>query len=165
MEKSLHEARDAGETLGGIVEIRVQGCPPGLGEPVFKKMDAELAAALMGIGTVKGVEIGAGFASARMKGSESNDPIGPEGFRGNNAGGILAGITNGMEIVLRAACKPIPSIAKEQDTVDLEGNSVELLIAGRHDVCVIPRILPVCEAMVRLVIVDHLLMQRAAQNK
>ena len=160
MEKRLHEARAAGETLGGIVEIRAQGCPPGLGEPVFKKMDAELAAALMGIGTVKGVEIGAGFASARMKGSESNDPIGPEGFRGNNAGGILAGITNGMEILLRAACKPIPSIAKEQDTVDLEGNPVELLIAGRHDVCVIPRILPVCEAMVRLVLVDHLLMNK-----
>lgn len=165
MEKRLQKARDAGETLGGIVEVRVQGCPAGLGEPVFNKIDAALAAALMGIGTVKGVEIGAGFASARMKGSESNDPIGPEGFRGNNAGGILAGITNGMEIVLRAACKPIPSIAKEQDTIDLKGNPVELLIAGRHDVCVIPRILPVCEAMVRLVLVDHLLMQRAMLMK
>lgn len=162
MERKLREAREAGDTLGGIVEIRVQGCPAGLGEPVFEKMDAQLAAALMGIGTVKGVEIGAGFAAARMAGSESNDPIGPEGFKSNNAGGILAGITSGEEIIIRAACKPIPSIAKEQDTINTKGEPVELSVQGRHDVCVIPRILPVCEAMVSIVIADHLLRQKAS---
>lgn len=162
METKLQKARETGDTLGGIVEIRVQGCPAGLGEPVFDKMDADLAAAIMGIGTVKGVEIGAGFAAARMTGSESNDSIGPEGwFRSNNAGGILAGITNGGEIIIRAACKPIPSIAKEQETVNIKGEPVKITVQGRHDVCVIPRVLPVCEAMVRLVIADHLLRHRA----
>lgn len=164
MEKKLQEAREAGDTLGGIVEIRVQGCPAGLGEPVFDKIDADLAAALMSIGTVKGVEIGAGFAAARMTGSESNDPIGPDGFGGNNAGGILAGITNGEEIIIRAACKPIPSIAKEQDTINVKGEPVKIAVKGRHDVCVIPRILPVCEAMVSLVLADHLLRQKVSKD-
>ncbi len=161
MEKKLNEAREAGDTLGGIVEIRILGCPAGLGEPVFDKMDADLAAAVMGIGTVKGVEIGAGFDAARMTGSECNDPIGPEGFRSNNAGGILAGITNGEEIIIRAACKPIPSISKVQETVNTKGEPVKIAVKGRHDVCVIPRILPVCEAMVRLVLADHFLRQKA----
>lgn len=161
METRIRQARQAGETLGGIVEIRVQGCPAGLGEPVFQKIDADLAAALMGIGTVKGVEIGAGFGAARLKGSESNDAIGPGGFMSNNAGGVLAGITTGQEIIIRAACKPIPSIAIEQDTIDAKGKPVRIAVKGRHDVCVIPRILPVCEAMVGLVLVDHLLMQKA----
>lgn len=162
MEKKLQEARESGDTLGGIVEIRVQGCPAGLGEPVFDKIDAALAAAVMGIGTVKGVEIGAGFAAAGMAGSESNDAIGPKGFSSNNAGGILAGITNGNEIIIRAACKPIPSIAKEQETVNTKGEPVKIAVKGRHDVCVIPRILPVCEAMVSLVLADHLLRQKAS---
>ncbi len=162
MEKKLREAREAGDTLGGIVEIRIQGCPAGLGEPVFAKIDADLAAAVMGIGTVKGVEIGAGFAAARLTGSLNNDSMGPEGFRSNNAGGILAGITSGGEIVIRAACKPIPSVGKEQETVTAAGEPVTLAVKGRHDVCVIPRILPVCEAMVRLVIADHLLRQKAS---
>ena len=157
----LKEARAAGDTLGGIVEISVRGCPPGLGEPVFDKIDADLAGALMGIGTVKGVEIGAGFAAARMHGSACNDPIGPEGFRTNNAGGILAGITNGAEIVIRIACKPIPSIARPQETVDSEGRAAVVTIGGRHDASVIPRIIPVCEAMVAIVLADHLLRQRA----
>lgn len=165
MQEVIRNARDAGNTLGGIVEIRVRGCPAGLGEPVFHKIDADLAAALMGIGTVKGVEIGAGFQAARMRGSAGNDSIGPEGFRSNNAGGVLAGITTGQEIVIRAACKPIPSIAMEQDTTDIGGNPVKLSIRGRHDVCVIPRVLPVCEAMARLVVVDHWLMQRAIDSK
>jgi len=161
MLKRLEEARTAGDTLGGIVEIVVRGCPPGLGEPVFSKIDADLAGALMGIGTVKGVEIGAGFAASRMTGSACNDPIGPEGFRTNHAGGILAGITNGNEIVIRAACKPIPSIARPQETVDVHGNPAVVTIGGRHDVSVIPRIIPVCEAMVCIVLADHLLRQRA----
>ena len=161
MMKRLEEARAAGDTLGGIVEIIVRGCPPGLGEPVFSKIDADLAGALMGIGTVKGVEIGSGFAVARMTGSACNDPIGPEGFRTNHAGGILAGITNGSEIVLRAACKPISSIARPQETVDVHGNAAVVTVGGRHDVSVIPRIIPVCEAMVCIVLADHLLRQRA----
>jgi chorismate synthase len=161
MEAKLAEARRAGDSLGGIVEIVVRGCPPGLGEPVFDKMDGDLAKALMGIGAIKGVEIGAGFQVAGMRGSENNDPLGPEGFLTNNAGGILAGITNGDDIVLRAACKPIPSIAKPQKTVDVHGKAADLSVGGRHDVSAIPRIVPVCEAMVMIVLADHLLRQRA----
>ncbi len=157
MIQRIEEARAEGDSLGGVVEFRVTGCPPGLGEPVFDKIDADLAKALMSIGTVKGVEIGAGFNSARLKGSECNDPIGPEGFLANRAGGILAGITNGEEIVVRAACKPIPSIRKEQLTIDINGNPRRVSVGGRHDVCVIPRIIPVGEAMVCMVVADHLL--------
>lgn len=157
----LAEARKDGDSLGGIVAIVVRGCPAGLGEPVFNKMDAELAGALMSIGTVKGVEIGAGFAVADMRGSEVNDPLSPGGFLSNSAGGILAGITNGEEIVIRVACKPIPSISRVQQTVDTEGKPVSLTIGGRHDVCVIPRIVPVCEAMVQIVLADFLLRQNA----
>lgn len=164
MRGKLDLARKEGDSLGGVVEIRVKGCPPGLGEPVFDKIDGELARALMSIGTVKGVEIGAGFRSARMKGSECNDPIGPEGFRTNHAGGVLAGISTGAEIVIRAACKPIPSIRMEQDTIDLQGKPRKISVEGRHDVCVIPRVIPVCEAMVCLVLADHLLRQRAVRE-
>ena len=161
MEARIEEARAAGDSLGGIVEVLVRGCPPGLGEPVFDKVDADLAKALMGIGTVKGVEIGAGFEAARMTGSACNDPITPEGFATNNAGGILAGITSGDEILIRAACKPIASIGKEQQTVDIHEEPASISVEGRHDVCVIPRIIPVCEAMVAITLADHLLRQRA----
>jgi chorismate synthase len=161
MLRRLEEAAAARDSLGGIVEIIARGCPPGLGEPVFDKMDAQLAGALMGIGSVKGVEIGAGFAAARMAGSASNDPIGPGGFRTNHAGGILAGITTGDEIVIRVACKPIPSIGRPQETIDVRGNPAVVEIRGRHDVSVIPRIIPVCEAMVCIVLADHLLRHRA----
>ena len=161
MEATLKEAREKGDTLGGIVEIVVTGCPAGLGEPVFDKMDADLAKALMSIGAVKGVEIGAGFDASRMTGSTCNDPLTSEGFLTNNAGGILAGITNGADIILRAACKPIPSISLPQQTMDTEGNPSTITISGRHDICVIPRIIPVCEAMVCIVLADHLLRQRA----
>jgi chorismate synthase len=161
MEERLEEARAGGDTLGGVVEVVVRGCPAGLGEPVFDKMDADLAKALMSIGTIKGVEVGAGFESAGMKGSQSNDPITSAGFTSNHAGGILAGITTGEEIFIRVACKPIPSISKPQETVDDQNKPNVLHIRGRHDVSVIPRILPVCEAMVCIVIADHLLRQRA----
>jgi chorismate synthase len=164
MAARLEEARAAGDTLGGIVEIVVRNCPPGLGDPVFGKIDADFASALMGIGTVKGVEIGAGFDAARMTGSACNDPIGPEGFRTNHAGGILAGITSGAEIVIRAACKPIPSIARPQETIDVHGRPAVVTIGGRHDVSVIPRIVPVCEAMVSIVIADHLMRQKAIRS-
>jgi chorismate synthase len=161
MEKELALAKDGGDSLGGIVEIIVRGCPPGLGEPVFDKMDADLAKALMSIGTVKGVEIGAGFDTARMRGSQTNDPITPEGFLSNHAGGILAGITNGNEIVVRVACKPIASISSPQQTITVQGETAQVSVGGRHDVSVIPRIVPVCEAMVSMVLADHLLRQKA----
>ena len=164
MQDRLNKAKERGDSLGGIVEVVVKGCPPGLGEPVFDKMDADLAGALMGIGSIKGVEIGAGFEAARMSGSECNDPITANGFLSNNAGGILAGISNGADIVIRAACKPIPSIEITQQTIDIHGEPVAISVHGRHDVCVIPRIIPVCEAMVRIVMADHLLRQKSVNG-
>ena len=161
MEKKIEEARSSGDTLGGIVEILVRGCPPGLGEPVFDKLEADLAKGLMSIGAIRGVEVGAGFGVARMSGSQCNDPLGAKGFEKNDAGGVLGGISNGEDILLRVAVKPIPSIALEQRTVNLSGQPVSLRIKGRHDVSAIPRINPVCEAMVAIVLVDHLLRQKA----
>ncbi len=160
MEERINEVRSQGDSLGGVVEIRAV-CPPGLGEPVFDKLDGELARALMSIGAVKGVEIGAGFQVAEMLGSESNDAIVPAGFIGNNAGGILAGISSGGDLIVRVAVKPIPSIAKEQQTVNLDNEPVSIKVGGRHDISAIPRIVPVCEAMVRLTLADHLLRQLA----
>jgi chorismate synthase len=161
MTARVQEVKAWGDSLGGVVEVRVRGCPAGLGEPVFDKLDAVLAQAMMSVGAVKGVEIGAGFAAARMLGSEHNDPLIPGGFASNHAGGILAGISNGDEIVLRAAVKPIPSIALEQQTIDLAGEVRTLRIKGRHDLSAIPRIVPVIAAMVRLTLADFLLRQRA----
>ena len=161
MMKRLQEVKESGDSLGGVVEIRGQGCPAGLGEPVFAKLDAALAGALMGIGAVKGVEIGSGFAAADMLGSENNDPLTPAGFVSNNAGGILGGLSNGDEIVVRVAVKPISSIEKEQETITKEGEPTTVSVKGRHDVSAIPRIVPVCTAMVRLVLADMLLQQKA----
>jgi len=161
MEERLAEVREEGDSVGGIVGISVQGCPPGLGEPVFDKLDGDLAKAIMGIGAVKGVEIGEGFAAAGMRGSEHNDAMTLQGFKSNHAGGVLGGISTGQEIWIRAAVKPIPSIAIPQETVDEKGRQRTIVIGGRHDGCAIPRILPVCEAMVMLVLVDHFLRQEA----
>jgi len=165
MEVKLETARKEGDSLGGIVEIIVHGCPAGLGEPVFDKMDADLAKALMSIGSVKAVEIGDGINVAKMKGSQANDQMTKRGFKTNHAGGILAGITNGEEIFLRVYCKPIPSIAKQQQTLNTKGKEKTIEIKGRHDVCVIPRIVPVCEAMINIVLADHLLRQKAIANE
>ncbi len=156
MQERLEQVRRAGDSVGGVVEIHAQGCPPGLGEPVFDKLDARLAGALMSIGAVKGVEIGAGFAAAGMLGSVHNDPLTPDGYASNHAGGILGGISSGMDIVVRAAVKPIPSIEKVQQTVTREGVPTTIEVKGRHDVSAIPRIVPVCEAMVLLVLADFL---------
>lgn len=161
MEEKIVATRKAGDTLGGIVEIVAQNCPAGLGEPVFDKLDGELARALMSIGAVKGVEIGNGFAAAALTGSQNNDSLIPTGFASNRSGGILAGISNGDDIVARVAVKPIPSIAKEQQSIDQNGQPVTIKIGGRHDISAIPRIIPVCEAMVCLTLADHLLRQRA----
>ncbi len=160
MEARAAEARKAGDSLGGVVEVMATGVPAGIGDPVFDKLDAEIAKALMSIGAVKGVEIGSGFRAAELTGSQNNDPIGPQGFMSNKAGGILAGISNGEPVIARAAVKPIPSISIEQDTVDIEGNPVKLSVKGRHDISAIPRIVPVCQAMLRLVLADHLLRTR-----
>jgi chorismate synthase len=157
MELALSRAKEDGDSLGGVIEVRVRGCTPGLGEPVFDKLDADLAKAVMSVGAVKGVEIGAGFEAARLKGSENNDPITPDGFATNRAGGILGGISSGDEIVIKAAVKPVPSIGKEQDTVDRRGRPAKLRLEGRHDISAVPRIVPVLEAMVRIVIADHYL--------
>lgn len=163
MEEKLEQVRKEGDTVGGIVEILVRGCPAGLGEPVFDKMDADLAKALMSIGSVKGVEIGDGFATAEKMGSEDNDILTAGGYLSNHAGGILAGITNSNDILIRVACKPIPSIVKEQRCLTSDGREVDFAIKGRHDICVIPRIIPVCEAMVWITLADHLLRNRAAR--
>jgi chorismate synthase len=164
MEREMERARNEGDSVGGIAEILVSGCPPGLGDPVFGKLDALLAYALMGIGAVKGVEIGEGFAAARMKGSKHNDAMTGEGFATNHAGGILGGISTGQEIVARIGVKPTPSIAKTQRTVNRGGEEVSISIRGRHDPCIVPRILPVAEAMVALVILDALLEQEKYRN-
>lgn len=160
----VETVKKQGDSLGGVVEIAASGVPAGLGNPVFDKLDAELAKALMSIGAVKGVEIGAGFDAARMLGSQNNDPIGPEGFLSNNAGGILAGISNGDKILMRVAVKPIPSIAIEQKTVNTEGKQETISVKGRHDISAIPRINVVCEAMVCLVLADQLLQQKAIES-
>ncbi|MCK4391194.1 MAG: chorismate synthase [Desulfobacterales bacterium] len=160
MDERIKEIKRSGDSAGGIVEVLVQGCPAGLGEPVFDKLDADLAKSVMSIGAVKAVEIGVGLAAARLLGSECNDQITPEGFATNRAGGILAGISNGDDIIVRAAVKPIPSIEIEQSTVDIHMKPTTISVKGRHDVSAIPRIVPVCEAMVCLVLADHLLRQR-----
>uniref|UniRef100_A0A7C3MG98 Chorismate synthase n=1 Tax=Archaeoglobus fulgidus TaxID=2234 RepID=A0A7C3MG98_ARCFL len=163
-EKRLKDAMSEGDSVGGVVEVVVRNAPAGLGEPVFGKLDAYLAYAVMGIPAVKGVEIGAGFEAAEKRGSENNDPLvlrdGKITFLTNNAGGVLGGISTGEEIVVRAAIKPTPSISKIQRTVDYERmEEVEISVKGRHDPCIVPRAVPVVEAMVALVIADCMLMQ------
>jgi chorismate synthase len=128
-------------------------------DPVFGKLDALIAGAMMGIGAVKGVAIGDGFAVAERFGSENNDPMTGDGFASNHAGGILGGISSGQDIVVRIAVKPTPSITKMQKTRDIHGNIVDISVGGRHDPCIVPRILPVAEAMLALVLADCLLEQ------
>jgi chorismate synthase len=164
MEELIDSVRKKGDSLGGIVEIKTTGCPAGLGDPVFDKLDAGLAHGLMSIGAVKGVEIGAGFRAAELLGSENNDAITLNGYRTNNAGGILAGISSGDAIITRVAVKPIPSISLEQDTLNLDNEPVKIKVGGRHDISAIPRIVPVCEAMVCITLADYLLRQKAVEK-
>jgi len=163
MEKAILEAREGGDSLGGVVEILAAGVPAGLGDPVFDKLDATLAHGLLSIGAVKGFEVGDGFASARLHGSEMNDRMSPAGFESNHAGGILGGISTGQPIVLRIAVKPPSSIAKPQTTVDRSGEARDFAVTGRHDPCLCPRVVPVAEAMTCLVLADHWLRQRAVE--
>ncbi|HOI13761.1 MAG TPA: chorismate synthase, partial [Methanoculleus sp.] len=159
MEAEIRAARDAGDSVGGIVEVTASGCPAGLGDPVFGKLDAAIAGAMMGIGAVKGVELGEGFGAARLLGSEMNDPITEAGFASNHAGGVLGGISTGQDIVVRLAVKPTPSIRKPQRTVDTAGKEREISVEGRHDPCIAPRIVPVAECMLAMVILDAMLEQ------
>lgn len=162
MEELILDLKQKGDSVGGIVETVVLNAPAGLGEPVFDKLDADIAKALMGIGSVKGVEIGVGFEAAGLKGSQMNDEFYIENneikTKTNNSGGILGGISNGMPIVARMAVKPTPSISKVQETVDLEKmENTEIEIRGRHDPCICPRVTSVAEASVAVVLVDHLI--------
>ena len=166
-EALVRTVRGEGDTLGGIVRVEVLGVPAGLGEPVFDKLDAVLAQALMSVGAVKGVEIGDGFAAARSRGSFNNDAYRPAEAGStpgnpatNHCGGILGGISTGQPLVMTVAIKPIPSIAKEQQSVNAEGSPVSLRVGGRHDICAIPRVNPVLEAMAALTVADALLLQR-----
>ena len=159
-EERVAAARAAGDTLGGVVQVVARNVPAGLGEPCFDKLDARLAYALMGVGAVKAVEVGEGFAAARLTGSQNNDPMLPGGrFASNHAGGILGGISSGQDIVLRVGVKPIASIAQEQQTIDVHDQPASVLIGGRHDLAAIPRIVPVLTAMTALVLADALLLQ------
>ncbi len=158
----MQKAKEENNSVGGIIEITATGVPAGLGEPVFDKLSADLAKGLMSIPSIKGIEIGAGFHAAKMRGSQDNDPITIEGgkiiTKTNNAGGILGGISNGMPVVCRIAVKPASSIGIEQDTIDISTmKPTKLKVEGRHDSCICPRVVPVAEAMVALVIIDHLM--------
>ena len=165
-EAMLAEARKSGSSLGAVIEVVAEGAPPGLGAPIYGKLDADLASALMGINAVKGVEIGEGFAAARLAGEENADELrmGPGGevvFGSNHAGGVLGGISTGQPIVARFAVKPTSSILTPRRSVDRHGNDVDVLTKGRHDPCVGIRAVPVGEAMMALVLADHLLRHRA----
>jgi chorismate synthase len=149
------------DSMGGVVECRISGVSAGLGEPVFDKLDAALGHAMLSVGSIKGIEFGAGFNVADMTGSEHNDQMSAAGFMTNNAGGIVGGISTGEEIVFRVAVKPTSSIARPQKTVDLEGNERVIRTEGRHDACICPRIVPVVEAMACLVLEDHFKRQAA----
>jgi chorismate synthase len=163
-ESHLDRARKAGSSTGAVIEVVASGVPPGLGDPVYDKLDAELAKAMMGINAVKGVEIGAGFAAAALSGEENADEMrmreGSVEFLSNQAGGILGGISTGQDIVLRFAVKPTSSILTPLRSVDIHGNDVEVSTKGRHDPCVGIRAVPVGEAMMAVVLADHLLRQR-----
>ncbi|MEM9755099.1 MAG: chorismate synthase [Pseudomonadota bacterium] len=160
----LDGLRKSGDSVGALIEVAVRGCPPGLGAPIYGKLDTDLAAAMMSINAVKGVEIGEGMAAARLTGSANADEItmGPDGpeYRSNHAGGILGGISTGQDIVVRFAVKPTSSILTPRRTIDTQGAETEIVTKGRHDPCVGIRAVPVAEAMAVCVLVDHLLRDR-----
>ena len=159
MEQAILAARSDRDSVGGIIQLEIEGLPPGLGDPVFAKLDARLASAIMTIGAIKAVEIGDGFAIARLRGSEANDPMENGRFLSNHHGGILGGISSGTPLILRAAVKPTASIAKTQRTIDLNGNNVDVEVLGRHDPCIVPRAIPVVEHMAALVLLDAMEIQ------
>lgn len=162
---AIEAARRDGDTVGGVIRCVAHGVPAGLGEPVFDKLDADLAGAMLSLPAAKGVEIGSGFAGTRLRGSAHNDPFVPDPVRGvatttNRSGGVQGGISNGMPILLSVAFKPVATIFREQTTVDDAGRAVVVRARGRHDPCVLPRAVPIVEAMVWLVLADHWLRWR-----
>ncbi|MEP6936910.1 MAG: chorismate synthase [Chthoniobacterales bacterium] len=165
MMEVIRRARSEGDSLGGVIECVARGLPAGLGEPVFDKIEADLAKAMLSLPAAKGFEIGSGFSATRMKGSEHNDLFemraGQVATRTNNSGGVQGGITNGENIVFRVGFKPTATIAREQETVTAAGEKTTLAARGRHDPCVLPRAVPIVEAMAALVLCDHALRQRA----
>lgn len=167
METAIENARIDGDSLGGVIVCSVHNCPIGLGEPVFDRLEADFAKAMLSIPATKGFEIGSGFAAARMKGSEHNDAFvkkGAEiGTASNHSGGVQGGISNGQEIAFRVAFKPVATINKKQQTVDESGQATSLEAKGRHDPCVVPRAVPIVEAMCALVLADHLLRHRSTR--
>lgn len=171
MEKRILQIKKQGDSLGGIVEAVVKNCPSGLGEPVFNKLEADLAKAMMSIPAVKGFEIGSGFSASKMKGSEHNDEFykdiktGRIRTKTNYAGGILGGISTGEDIIIRVAVKPTSSISIEQNTVDLKGRRRTIKVEGKHDPCICPRVVPVVESMIALVIADNLMKQKLLRRR
>ncbi len=164
MEIYIKEIRSQGDTVGGVVECVISNVPKGLGEPVFDKLHAAMGAAMLSINAVKGFEYGSGFAGSAMKGSEHNDLFEPDGSTISNfSGGIQGGISNGMDIVFRVAFKPVATIMQKQKTINAEGQEVEMKGKGRHDPCVVPRAIPIVEAMAALVLADYYLLNRTSK--
>ena len=161
LEALMWEIRGAGDSVGARITVVAQGVPPGLGEPVFDRLDADIAHALMSINAVKAVEIGAGTQAVAQRGSEHRDELTPTGFRSNHAGGVLGGISSGQDIVAHVSLKPTSSIQVPGQTIDIEGRPVEIVTTGRHDPCVGLRATPIVEAMLAIVLLDHYLRQRA----
>ena len=161
LESYMDELRKSGDSVGGKVTVVAEGVPVGWGEPVYDRLDADIAYAMMGINAVKGVEIGAGFESVTQKGTEHSDELTPEGFLSNNAGGTLGGISSGQDIIAHATLKPTSSIQIPGETIDASGNAVGIVTTGRHDPCVGLRATPIAEAMLALVLMDHFLRNRA----
>lgn len=163
MGELIKQVKAEGDTIGGVITCVIQGCPIGLGEPVFDKLHAQLGAAMLGINAVKGFEYGEGFAGVTARGSEQNDVFVPDGKGGittrtNHSGGIQGGLSNGQDIYFRLAFKPVATLLREQDTVNLQGEAVTLKARGRHDACVLPRAVPIVEAMAAMVILDNYLL-------
>lgn len=163
MAQLISEVKADGDTIGGIITCVIQGCPVGLGEPVFDKLHAQLGAAMLGINAVKGFEYGEGFAGVTARGSEQNDIFVPDGKGGittltNHSGGIQGGLSNGQDIYFRVAFKPVATLLREQTTVDKDGNATTLKARGRHDPCVLPRAVPIVEAMAAMVILDNFML-------
>ena len=161
LEEFMDTLRKSGDSVGARIVVTATGVPPGWGEPVFDKLDADIAGAMMGVNAVKGVEIGAGFAAVTQKGSEHRDQMTPRGFLTNNAGGILGGVSSGQDIVVNVAVKPTSSLRLPARTVNTHGEAAEISVHGRHDPCVGIRAVPIVEAMLALVLMDHALRQRA----
>jgi chorismate synthase len=161
MEEAMDALRRDGDSIGARIDVVAHNVPVGLGQPIYDKLDADIAYAMMGINAVKGVEIGAGFKSVSQRGSEHGDELTPEGFVGNNAGGMLGGISTGQDITVSIAIKPTSSIRTPRRSIDKDGKPVMVETFGRHDPCVGIRATPIAEAMLALVLMDHALMQRA----